>query len=310
MLISIIIPCYNVQEFIASCSDSVLNQTYKNIEIIYVDDGSTDSTLNIINEYQKKNPEQIQVISQKKNGAAAARNKGLSLAKGEYIQFLDADDLLLAEKIRHQVLLVEQSLHPPDFIAGNEYWQKIDGTQVVFHQFSKNPWIDLIQGTLGDACANLWRRQSFIDIGGWNESQKSSQEAELLFRFLKNDAIFIYDDVPLTIIRQRKSGSVSMSDTRGNLIRRIMLRVEIGKYLKTKGILSDHIKNVLYDYLFISIHSLYPLDSKSSIELFFQFLPKDYSLQSGNVSYSYGFLFRIFGFSKTETIFLLLKRFL
>ena len=89
--ISIIIPVYNVEKYLQECLDSILNQTFGDYEIICVDDGSTDSSNNILEEYKKKDPRFI-VVHQDNQGAAAARNKGIELAKGEYIQFLDSDD--------------------------------------------------------------------------------------------------------------------------------------------------------------------------------------------------------------------------
>ena len=87
---SIIIPAYNVEKYIRRCVDSVLNQTYKNYEIIVVNDGSTDDTYNILKkEYKKKN---IKLVDKKNGGLSSARNTGLQYAEGEYIIFLDSDD--------------------------------------------------------------------------------------------------------------------------------------------------------------------------------------------------------------------------
>lgn len=92
-LISVIIPIYNNEKYLASCLDSVVNQTFSNLEIILVNDGSTDNSEIICNEY-KTSDKRIQVIHQSNQGVSAARNTGLKLAKGEYISFIDADDKL------------------------------------------------------------------------------------------------------------------------------------------------------------------------------------------------------------------------
>ena len=89
--VSVIIPVYNVEQYLKECMDSVVNQTLKEIEIICVDDGSTDSSLEILKEYAKKD-NRITVITQKNLHAGVARNAGLSVAKGEYLSFLDSDD--------------------------------------------------------------------------------------------------------------------------------------------------------------------------------------------------------------------------
>ena len=92
-LISVIIPVYNVEEYLRECVDSVLNQTYGNFEIILVDDGSTDSSGEICDEYVEKD-ERISVIHQKNSGLSRARNTGFDASEGKYIYFLDSDDYI------------------------------------------------------------------------------------------------------------------------------------------------------------------------------------------------------------------------
>lgn len=91
--ISIIIPCYNVREFVSICLDSIINQTYSNIEIIVVNDGSTDDTLTILNRFKKKDS-RIVIIDKSNGGVSNARNDGLMAARAEYVLFVDGDDYL------------------------------------------------------------------------------------------------------------------------------------------------------------------------------------------------------------------------
>ena len=92
-LLSVIIPVYNVEPYLEQCLDSVINQTYKNLEIICIDDGSTDNSLKILEKFQKKD-KRIKLIKQQNQGASVARNAGLDIATGEYIAFVDSDDYL------------------------------------------------------------------------------------------------------------------------------------------------------------------------------------------------------------------------
>lgn len=89
--VSVIIPVYNIEKYLYQCIDSILNQTLKDIEVICVDDGSTDSSLSILKEYEQKDS-RLKVISQKNSGAGIARNKGIEYASGKYLSILDADD--------------------------------------------------------------------------------------------------------------------------------------------------------------------------------------------------------------------------
>ena len=89
--VSVIIPCYNAEKYLDQCMYSVINQTLQDIEIICVDDGSTDKTLEILHQYEEKD-QRIKVLCQQNKFAGVARNKGMDAAKGEYFAFLDADD--------------------------------------------------------------------------------------------------------------------------------------------------------------------------------------------------------------------------
>jgi glycosyltransferase involved in cell wall biosynthesis len=99
-LVSILVPAFNAQEWIADSLDSAIAQTWERTEIIVVDDGSIDRTLAIARQYESK---AVKVVTQKNQGAAAARNKAFSLCRGDYIQWLDADDLLAPDKIALQM---------------------------------------------------------------------------------------------------------------------------------------------------------------------------------------------------------------
>ncbi len=93
-LVSVIIPAYNAEQYIASSIESVLNQTFSDFELIIINDGSTDNTLEVINQFSKTD-KRINVISQKNQGVSVARNAGINIATSEYIAFLDSDDLYL-----------------------------------------------------------------------------------------------------------------------------------------------------------------------------------------------------------------------
>lgn len=94
--ISIIVPVYNVEEYLPKCLDSLINQTLKDIEIICINDGSTDSSGEILEKYSKKDS-RLKVITQSNQGVSAARNNGVEIAKGEYIGFVDSDDWVDAD---------------------------------------------------------------------------------------------------------------------------------------------------------------------------------------------------------------------
>lgn len=99
-LISVVIPVYNVEKYLPACLDSVINQTYRNLEIIIVDDGSTDECPSICDKYASID-KRITVIHQNNGGLSDARNTGIDIAKGEYITFIDSDDLVALDMIEY-----------------------------------------------------------------------------------------------------------------------------------------------------------------------------------------------------------------
>jgi glycosyltransferase involved in cell wall biosynthesis len=120
-LVSIVIPCYNAERWLDECLRSALAQTWHDCEVIVVDDGSTDRSLEIANRFK---PQGLKVISQPNQGAAAARNTGLRSAAGSYIQFLDADDLLATDKIERQ-LSHPEAANPEVLLSGS--WGRFTG---------------------------------------------------------------------------------------------------------------------------------------------------------------------------------------
>lgn len=109
--ISVIVPVYNVERYLHKCIDSIINQTYKHLEIILVDDGSVDNSALICDEYVKKDT-RIKVIHQKNKGLSGARNSGLEIATGDYVGFVDSDDWI-HEKM-YEALITQSLLHQSD----------------------------------------------------------------------------------------------------------------------------------------------------------------------------------------------------
>ena len=117
-LVSVIIPCYNSEETIIPCIASVRNQTYKTVEILIIDDGSTDNSFERITAYMKAlgHPPDMKLVHQDNAGPSAARNKGVNLSLGNWIAFLDADDYWMPEKLQIQLKCLDE--HPDLALIG------------------------------------------------------------------------------------------------------------------------------------------------------------------------------------------------
>ena len=122
--ISIIVPAYNIETFLAECIDSILAQTYKNFEVIIVNDGSTDNSTQICNYY--KNYQNVTIIHSENEGVSSARNKGIDIARGEYLLFVDGDDILYPYCLQTFIDHIDQY---PDIIIG--------GSDIVYYPGNK-----------------------------------------------------------------------------------------------------------------------------------------------------------------------------
>lgn len=172
-LISVIVPVYNGDRFISKTIDSVITQSYKNIEIIVVDDGSTDKSVDIVKSYKN-----IQYIYQDNKGPSSARNTGISSSKGTYIAFLDCDDVWYNEKLSMQ----EEFLRNNPKIGFVFAHRKM----IIEEGIPKPPWYreHLFEkpSPILTASALLARRSAFEAVGGYNTDFRFGENAEWLSR--------------------------------------------------------------------------------------------------------------------------------
>ncbi len=257
-MVSVIIPCHNCDSFIERAINSVIAQLSKDVEIILVENNSTDYTFNRLIDLQSKYPNLIQVFKEPKKGAPAARNCGLRYAKGDWIQFLDADDELLPDKISNQLKIAHST--NADVVVG-ECLLKYNGgkTQVIRHT-DTNIWKGLITSNLGITSSNLWRQTSLLRANGWDENLTSSQEYDLLFRLLKNQANISVDKNLSTIIHF-SDNSVSKTTDKEKLKRiltnRIQLRIRIKNELRYRALLTPELHAAIDNYIYTEITNNY-----------------------------------------------------
>jgi len=275
--VSIVLPCYNAEAHLHRSLDSLFAQTHPDLELIAVDDGSTDATADLLRSAAQRSPFPFTTISQANAGACAARNAGLKLSSGDYIQFMDADDRLLPEKVAHHAAAALR-LGLPDVLVGSARMHAPDGTlkQTDIQQpMDREPWIDLARHRLGGTPNNLWKRDSVLKVGGWNEGLRSSQEYDLLFRLLKEGARLGYDAEPLTEIHERPGGSISQTALDRNWERFVDLRARILQHLRTTRIELDirPFEQVLFD----SIRTLYLHSPTRAVELYRQHFPAGFT---------------------------------
>lgn len=309
MRISVIIPCYNVERYVERAVRSVLVQTHPDIELIVVDDGSTDGTRERLRALKEELGDRITVLEQENRGACAARNTGLAKATGDFVQFLDADDVLLPSKLAHQASVAERSGRPALVIGSSRIIDPVGNTvrTVVQQPGDRDPWMDLMSHGLNITSTNLWKRVAVEQAGGWREGLGSSQEYDLMFRMLQQGARVVHDPEVLTEIHQRPGGSISQTGLDRNWERFVDLRVRIVEHLrKTRP---DLDLQPYLQVLFDSIRTLYLHAPDRAVALYKSHMPRGFVPQrSPATGKGYLLLHRLFGFSLANRLRGLLPR--
>jgi glycosyltransferase involved in cell wall biosynthesis len=200
MLVSILIPCFNAEQFIAQAIESALAQTWAEKEIIVVDDGSADRSLEVIKRFNGR----IAWEAGPNRGGNAARNRLLEIARGEWLQYLDADDYVLPHKVERQCAFASE--RPDcDIICSPTIEEKIvNGCPNRIEQSfppSHDPWSMLALWQLPQTGGSLWRRSAVVKVGGWRVEQPCCQEHELYFRLLEARCHFEFLDSCLAVYR-------------------------------------------------------------------------------------------------------------
>ncbi len=212
-LISIVIPVYNSEQYLSNCLESIINQTYKNLEIILVNDGSTDNSLDILKEYQKID-KRIKIINTENHGVSHARNTGIKNTKGEYISFVDSDDTIEIDTI--ETLYNDLIDSKADLVQCNnlineyQYFYtyeniKIDGKKEVYEKFLNE-----------NICCTVWgklfKRKLFNNVS-FNEIYHNHEDELFLFDIIKNCKTVFLEKRHMYNYFWNKTGSLTNKET-------------------------------------------------------------------------------------------------
>lgn len=217
-MISIIIPIYNVEGYLSRCIDSVLNQTYKNLEIILVDDGSPDNCGKICDEYAKKDS-RIKVIHKENGGVSSARNAGLDIARGDYIGFVDPDDYI--HQTMYETLISEISEDDFDIVECNYTQIYEDGSNLTRNIKDKvySDYYDILEGGftayLSFVIWDKLYKKSIIDGTRFNTSFKVAEDQLFFFECAKKGAVLKSINKPLYYYYLRNDSVMRKSFHRG-----------------------------------------------------------------------------------------------
>lgn len=220
--VSVVIPCYNQGRFLAEALQSVFAQTHAQLEIVVVDDGSSDATASIAASFGQR----IRFLQQPHKGPSAARNLALASCTGAYLQFLDADDMIEPDKIRAQVAFLEARPDIGIVYSDVRYFSSADPDERALGPYSADgvpftPMLWAAPGTMLEKLIDrnvlainsaLMRRQAAAAVGPWNESLSAVEDWEYWIRCAHAGVRFQYQDAPGTLALVRlhpESGSAN-----------------------------------------------------------------------------------------------------
>lgn len=246
--VSVVIPTYNRAHLISRAIKSVLDQTYKDLEIIVVDDGSTDNTEKIIKSFQDG---RIRYIQHNKNkGASAARNTGIKASKGEYIAFQDSDDEWFPDKLEQQIKAFDNASPKVGVIYSGFYRIEDDkktyipGDNIV--QKEGDIHNELLKGNFVGTPAVLIKKECFENIKYFDENIPAFEDWELWIELSKH-YLFKYINKPL-LRSYSTPNSVNLNSKNLLKAREIIIATHLNDFNKNKNLLSGHYLNIAIEF--------------------------------------------------------------
>jgi len=301
--VSILIPCYNAEQWIAQAIESALAQTWPDKEIIVLDDGSTDCSLDVIRQFDGR----IRWETGQNCGGGAARNRLLECAFGEWVQYLDADDCLLPSKIAHQMEFVGTQADV-DVVFGPvtvEHWSERSARRELLPIPEPHDlWILLASWGLPQTGAPLWRKQAILDVGGWKRDQPCCQEHELYFRLLTGEKRFAYNPTNGAVYRQWSTETVCRRDISEVHRRRLEIEQHLEDYLREKKQLTEERLRAINQARFEIARIAWQYDSTFAEKIMDQVLDVDpnFSPTGAAAPAHYRLVFHSIGFRAAERL--------
>ena len=250
-LVTIIVPVYNTEKYVEKCLESIVNQTYQKLEVILVDDGSTDKSKEICIRYKEKD-DRIKLIEQKHGGVGKARNTALENVKGKYVYFLDSDDYLENDCIEKLLAKLKETNSDIVICGYNRvYNEKIEKFIVQKNETLNN--LELlkrileVQGGFGYCCGKLWKIETIKDIK-FNTDLKIAEDALFCMETCKNmEKIYIMNEA-LYNYKFNENSAVRKYDE--NFVDDILKSMKVAKnYLEKEYKGNEKIINKLNNYI-------------------------------------------------------------
>lgn len=298
------IPCYNAEQWVGQAIESALEQTYSNKEVIVIDDGSTDQSLNVIKQFGKH----IRWQTQTNQGGNITRNKLLDKSTGEWLQYLDSDDYLKQKKIEEQIIYLQQN-PDTDIVYSPSIYEYIQSDGSAIQEIlpipqPHDPWILLARWFLPQTGSPLWRKQAIIDAGKWKINQPCCQEHELYLRLLKTKQKFVYFNQAGSVYRQWSENTVCKKDKPEVFRRRLAIETDLESYLNKNNQLTLERQTAINQARFECARQIWLFDPvwAQTIAQQIKATQKNFIPSGSAAPQIYRLIYQAFGFTAAESI--------
>ncbi|OAV46193.1 glycosyltransferase [Lewinella sp. 4G2] len=302
MKCSVIIPVYNAEATLARAVDSCLLQGEAVGEILIVDNNSTDGSAVVAAAYVDRYPEFVWLVPEARQGSSAARNAGLDLAEFEWIQFLDADDELLAGKIERQFGLINDDV---DWVIGQ--WATIErGRTHPAAPLAADPWKGFVfNGGLGNTNSNLYRKSALSAVGNFSESLVNGEDMDLYLKLLQAEVGWVHDPIAGSVYHLDEGDSLSQERPLPLAIEELDRKVNAVDWLALHR--PDYFtanKAFFYSATLRGVRRVYTFDDLAGRAAFQKYFPNgiDHSLLDPALMPGYFKAYKIMGFDRIERL--------
>jgi len=307
--ISILIPCYNCEKWIKQSIQSALDQSYLNKEIVVIDDGSTDSSQEIIKSFEGK----IKYEIRQHEGPNSIRNRLLEIAEGEWLQYLDADDYLLPNKVKDQIDCLYKAENA-DVLYSPVIIEEFSNNKSKKYTLKINKNTDFITNFISwgilQTSGLLWKKDTLINIGRWKIDQNVCQEHELILRYIMAKKKFVLCNKANSVYRIHNGISISRINKKATIHERMKIIDQLEFFLRASCLLNKENQSAINASRFGCARDVYSIDKELANELISKIKSsdKDFIPYGVTAPLLYRFFYMNFGFNFAEYIAFLARK--
>ena len=300
-LVSILIPVFNTRQWVGAAIDSALAQTWPDTEVIVLDDGSTDGSLDVVRAYAGR----VRIHTQSNGGQNVSRNRLTEFSRGDWLVYLDADDELSADAVRLKL----EAAGDADAVYGSmDVCSYEDGRLVRTTAFPAGTYPDTLAAAFmwkyPNTSSFMFRRTAVQEVSGWNESIRSCTDYDLYFRLLLTDCLLRAAPASVSVYRLWSRQQASLEDLFRQTTTRLEVMWGVARQLDRDRRWTDAARSAFYDAALGVIRILHLVDSRRAAAEFERLRSWNPRLRPSPANFPAGYraALRLLGFSRAERV--------